>query len=222
MSTPLVTSSSPGTLALAWATAPAARASVMPETRDNAPVEGASIEPLVERARQGDLDAFGELVRLHQDRLFHFLRQITGNDHDAEDVAQETFLKAYRSLGRFQRSSSFTAWLFTIGKRTALNHLRDHRREITAEETPEQIDFTTPAQAFAEAEARSDFWAVARRLKPAQFEALWLRYAEGFSIAETARIMRTNPIRVRVLLHRGRGRLGEWLTAAGRGTLPSA
>ena len=64
---------------------------------------------------------------------------------------------------------------------------------------------------FQESEERASLWALARRLKPAQYEALWLRYVEGFSIAEAARVMRTNPIRVRVLLHRGRAALGELL-----------
>ena len=201
-------------MALPWPEVLAA--APMPEPPPSVLPAEASLEEWVELARQGSQEAFGELVRQHESRLFNFLRQFTGNDHDAQDLAQDTFLKAYRNIGRFQRSGSFSAWLFTIAKRTALNHLRDHRREST-EEPPEQIDFATPAQAFADSEDRAGLWEVARRLKPAQFEALWLRYAEGFSVAETARIMRTNQIRVRVLLHRGRGRLAQWLEASRRG-----
>jgi RNA polymerase sigma-70 factor, ECF subfamily len=211
MKTSMPSAHLPEAVVLAW---PGVAPAPMREPPDRGTLDGASLEVLVEHARQGSTEAFGELVRLHEERLFNFLRQITGNDHDAQDLAQDTFVKAFRSIARFQGSGSFTAWLFTIGKRTALNHLRDHRREVT-EEAPEQIDFTTPAQAFAEAEERAGLWEMARRLKPDQFEVLWLRYAEGFSVAETARIMRTNQIRVRVLLHRGRGRLAQWLEARG-------
>jgi DNA-directed RNA polymerase specialized sigma24 family protein len=64
---------------------------------------------------------------------------------------------------------------------------------------------------FEESEERASLWSLARRLKPAQYEALWLRYGEGFSVEEAARVMRTNPLRVRVLLHRGRAALGRLL-----------
>lgn len=179
---------------------------------ERAPVAGAAVERLVAQAKGGSVEAFGELVEQHEARIFNFLRQFTGNTHDAQDLTQDTFVKAFRSLGRFNAVGSFSSWLFVIAKRTALNHLRDHRREST-EEAPEGIDFNNPAQAFAESEERAGLWSVARKLKPAQFEALWLRYAEGFSVAETARVMRTNQIRVRVLLHRGRAQLAKLLEA---------
>ena len=170
----------------------------------------AAPEDLIERSRRGSREAFGELVRQFEGRIFHYLAQLTGNAHDAQDLTQDTFVKAWRGIGRFESSGSFTSWLFIIARRTALNHFRSRRHESNAE-APEEIDETTPARVFEESEERASLWSLARRLKPAQYEALWLRYGEGFSVEEAARVMRTNPLRVRVLLHRGRAALGRLL-----------
>jgi RNA polymerase sigma-70 factor (ECF subfamily) len=176
-----------------------------------------ALDRLVVRSRRGDLEAFGELVRLHQERIFNFLCGLCGNAHDAEDVAQDTFIKAFRAVNRFDGTGSFTSWLYMIAKRTALNHFRANKR-WSGEEPPEEVEAMNPALLLEQREEQGSIWAAARRLKRDQFEALWLRYGEGFSIAETARIMRTNQIRVRVLVHRARAQLLKWRqspTAAG-------
>ncbi len=167
-------------------------------------------EELIERSRHGSREAFGELVRQFEGRIFSYLAKLTGHSHDAQDLTQDTFVKAWRGIGRFKASGSFNAWLFIIARRTALNHFRARKHESNSE-VPEEIDETTPAQVFENNEERASLWALARQLKPAQYEALWLRYGEGFSVEESARVMRTNPIRVRVLLHRGRTALATLL-----------
>ena len=168
-------------------------------------------ERLAERSKEGCLDSFEQLVARYEDHIFNFLRQFTGNHHDAEDLTQETFVKAYRSLPRYNSSLSFAAWLFTIARRTGASHFRSAHRfeELPADE--ESIS-DSPATALECKDERNSVWRLVRTLKPKQAEALWLRYAEGFSIAETARIMRTNQIHVKVLLHRARGNLSKILT----------
>jgi len=170
----------------------------------------AAPEALIDQSRRGSREAFGELIRQFEGRVFNYLAQFTGNAHDAQDLTQDTFVKAWRGIGRFQSSGSFSAWIFIIARRTALNHFRSRRHESTSE-PPEEIDESTPARMFEESEERASLWALARKLKPAQYEVLWLRYGEGLSVQETARVMRTNPIRVRVLLHRGRAALAPLL-----------
>lgn len=169
-----------------------------------------AVSELVGQARRGDREAFGDLVRQFERRIFNYVCQFTINAHDAEDVTQDTFVKAWRSIARFESTGSFSSWLYTIAKRTALNHLRSRKHESGAE-VPDQIDTATPAHACEAGEERDSIWSLARKLKPTQYEALWLRYGEDFSIEETARIMRTNQIRVRVLLHRGRAQLARLL-----------
>jgi RNA polymerase sigma-70 factor (ECF subfamily) len=171
---------------------------------------------VIEQARGGSHEAFAVLVGAYQERIFNYLLRLTGHWHDAEDLAQLTFLKAYRGLGRYDPRFAFGTWLFTIAKRAALRRHASQRPAeplSAADELPARD--ADPAVRLLEQEARTSLWSVARRLKPRQFEALWLRYAEGFSVAETARIMGLHGIYVRVLLHRGRRQLAARLRQDG-------
>ena len=167
-------------------------------------------EQLAERTQNGCRASFETLVERHGTRIFNFLWHLTRNRHDAEDLTQETFLKAFRNLHQYNPACSFAGWLFVIAKRTGFNHFRSAR---FTEELPEdsEADAPDPLAVLQEKEEKDSLWRLARRLKPDQHEALWLRYGEGFSIAETARIMNTTRIRVRVLLHRARKALGRLL-----------
>jgi RNA polymerase sigma-70 factor (ECF subfamily) len=172
-----------------------------------------SPERLVEQCQAGSLEAFESLVEHYEKRIFNFLCQMTNNPHDAEDLAQETFLKAYQSIHRFNSAHGFSTWLFTIAKRTAYNHFRAARRP---QEMPREAeaDFDDPSVLLEQKDEKTSLWKIAETLQRDQYEALWLRYGEGFSIAEAAKIMRTNQIRVRVLLHRARKTLAKTLRAA--------
>lgn len=83
---------------------------------------------LLARARQGDTNAFGALVRLHQRRVYAAALHVTGNHGDADDVAQETFVRAFRALATFDGRSDFFTWLYRIAVNTSLNRLRSTRR----------------------------------------------------------------------------------------------
>jgi RNA polymerase sigma-70 factor (ECF subfamily) len=76
---------------------------------------------LVARARAGDRAAFGELMRRYRPRIYALALHLTGNDHDADDVAQEAFLRAYRSLGDFRAASEFFTWVYRIAVNLSLN-----------------------------------------------------------------------------------------------------
>ena len=81
-------------------------------------------EALVERCRKGDMPAFGLLVAKYQDRLYNLLYRMMGNAADAEELAQETFLKALESIGQFQGASRFYTWLFRVAVNLAISHRR--------------------------------------------------------------------------------------------------
>ncbi len=185
---------------------------------DESPVssdDGAELgsERLADLAKAGSAEAFESLVNRHAARIFNFLCHRVGNVHDAEDLTQETFLQAYQSIHRFDSTASFVTWLFTIARRTAASHFRAARpTEMIESDT--RSNLADPADALERKDERSSVWALARKLKPNQYEALWLRYGEGFSVTETARIMRTNSIYVKVLLHRARRGLAENLSRA--------
>jgi RNA polymerase sigma-70 factor (ECF subfamily) len=180
------------------------------------PSEDAEIssERLAERAKEGNLDSFELLVERYEKPILNFLWQFTGNRHDAEDLTQVAFVKAYRNLARFNSSFSFATWIFTIARRTGSSHFRSMRRfeELPADE---KIVEENPATALESKDEQNSVWNLVRTLKPKQAEAVWLRYGEGFSIAEIARIMSTNQIHIKVLLHRARANLLKIFTTRG-------
>lgn len=85
-------------------------------------------DPDLDRARNGDRDAFGQLVRRHQRRVYAAALHILGNHSDADDATQETFVKAFRALATFDGRSDFFTWVYRITVNTALNTLRGGKR----------------------------------------------------------------------------------------------
>lgn len=161
---------------------------------------------LTQLARDGSLEAFEELVRQYEARIFGFLQRHMGNAHDAQDITQETFVRAWRAMHRFDPSRDFASWIFVIARRAAANHFRARRPhdELSEDLASEQTDSLASDESAA-------LWSAARRLKPNHYEALWLRYAEGFSVKETARVMGLTTIHVKVILHRARKELARHL-----------
>src|SRR5271169_1951667 len=96
----------------------------------------------VERARAGDSDAFRLLVEQHSRSLFRLAFRMTGNEQDAEDVVQESFLRAYRQLGKFDERASFGTWLYRIATNYSLDLVRSRKRRSAnlAPSDPEMDD----------------------------------------------------------------------------------
>lgn len=88
----------------------------------------ADVADVVARAKEGDRQAFSELVRRYQRRVYATAYQILGNHSDADDVAQDAFVRAYRGLPRFDGRADFFTWLYRITVNTSLNHLRSRKR----------------------------------------------------------------------------------------------
>jgi RNA polymerase sigma-70 factor (ECF subfamily) len=167
----------------------------------------ASAEQLARRCQAGCAVSFEQLVAMFQGRIFNFLMQIVGNEHDAQDLAQETFVKAYNSIQRYDPRFRFSTWLFTIAKNSAFSF----RRAARPTEWIDPIADLLPMPTVESAVDGEWVWRAARTLKPRHFEALWLRYAEGFTIEESARIMNINQISLKVVLHRARNALARKL-----------
>ena len=132
-------------------------------------------EELAWQAGRGCQASFAELVRRYAPRLQAFLRRRTRDRHEAEDLVQDTFLKAYRSLDRYDESWRFSTWLFTIASRTAVSHHRRKRPDVV------QSEVQTPAcdRAIETREQRDSLWAAAAQLPEGQYRALWLKYGRG-------------------------------------------
>ncbi len=90
-----------------------------------------AVEDLVERAKAGDRPAFGQLVEAYQDKIYGYASRMLGDPDEAEDVAQETFVRAYRSLPHFRGAASFHTWLYRIASNLAIDVARRNRRQST-------------------------------------------------------------------------------------------
>ncbi|AKJ65179.1 RNA polymerase sigma factor [Kiritimatiella glycovorans] len=93
------------------------------------PAEGPPDAELVRRVQQGDAGAYEDLVRRHHARIYGLVYNMTSNREDAEDLTQEIFLKAYRSLSRFQGRSSFYTWLYRIALNMTINYRKKRNRK---------------------------------------------------------------------------------------------
>jgi RNA polymerase sigma factor (sigma-70 family) len=175
-------------------------------TRETKPVAAANeeIAEIATRAAAGSMEAFEELAVNFEGRIYGFLCRHVGNPHDAQDLTQETFVRAWRAIQRFDPTRDFATWLFVIARRAAANHFRArrHHDELSGDLAAEQ-----PAE--SRADEADDLWRAAKKLKPNYYEALWLRYGEGFSVAQTARVMGLTTIHVKVILHRARKELAR-------------
>ena len=104
---------------------------------------------LITKAKKGDQDAFGQLVLAHQNKVFSLCVHMMGNREEAEDMAQEAFLKAWRSLGGFQGESSFATWMHRLTTNLCLDHLRKQARRqnisVAVSLDDEETVFAEPA-----------------------------------------------------------------------------
>jgi len=173
-----------------------------------APAEAPADEArLVQATLASDPRAFDEIVRRHSRRVFNFLHQFARHRQDAEDLTQQTFLKAYQNLHRFDTGRPLINWLLTIARRTALNHFRAAKQWEAVPETA-ACPAPSPASRAEDKDEAESLWARARRILSArEFEVLWLRFAEEMSTEETARIAGITETHVKVLVYRARQQL---------------
>ncbi|HEV8268637.1 MAG TPA: RNA polymerase sigma factor [Thermoanaerobaculia bacterium] len=146
---------------------------------------------LVARVLSGEEEAFRALVERHGRNVFRLSYRLTGSEEDAEDVVQETFIRAYRSLPRFEGKSEFGSWLYRITTNCALDLLRKRAPAAAATSEPELSEETPSAGASPERAALGG--EIARRLKvamtrltPKERTAFVLRHFEGRPIVEIA------------------------------------
>ena len=172
-------------------------------TEPKPPTAAISAEELAVRARDGSRISFDELVVRYRPQLVAFLARRLGDTADAEDVAQETFLRAYDHLDGYDPARPFSTWLFAIGKNVAANHaIARTRRDVREHDT-------RPAEARADdGAAAGDLWQrAAQVLRPGPYRVLWLRYAQGMTVGEIARELGRSSVAIKVMLFRARRRL---------------
>jgi RNA polymerase sigma-70 factor, ECF subfamily len=153
---------------------------------------------VVDRARKGDADAFRELVEHYSDKIFRLAYRITGEEGTAEDAVQESFLRAYRWLHRFDARAQFGTWLYRIAVNTTIEMTRKQKRHRHYQPVPEpgeareRQDFMAglpssapgPERLALSQEVEQAVRAAMGELTPLERAAFVLRHFEGRSIAE--------------------------------------
>ncbi|SFV08655.1 RNA polymerase sigma factor RpoE [Pseudoduganella namucuonensis] len=185
--------------------------------------ERESDQLLVDRAKEGERQAFDLLVAKYQRRLLRLLARIVHDPVEAEDVVQETFIKAYRALRHFRGDSAFYTWLYRIGVNTAKNHLAGQNRrtptstgtdaeQAEGQEHGEQLhDISTPESMLATKQIAQTVNAAIDALPVDLRTAIVLREIEGLSYEEIADIMACPIGTVRSRIFRAREVVAEKL-----------
>jgi RNA polymerase sigma-70 factor, ECF subfamily len=170
---------------------------------------------IIKRILQGEQALFAHLVQRYQQYVFTLVFRFTDNREDAEEISQNIFVKAYRSLADFRGDSKFSTWLYTIVRTSCITFLRKKKLETTSidnERTLLQLEnressFT--ANAVEQKSRHAMVNAAIRLLSPDDSQLLTLFYKGEQSLEEIGRIMRLDPNTVKVKLHRARNRLKE-------------
>src|SRR4051812_6740033 len=162
---------------------------------------------IVARARAGDADAYRVLVERHSRSLFRLAFRMTGNESDAEDVVQESFLRAYRQLAKFDERASFGTWLYRIATNCSLDMVRSRKRrsEQLAPSDPD-LDGSphdpmlnvpaldpTPERSALSTEVRERVAEAMNDLSATERTAFVLRHFEGMCIEDVSRVLECQP-----------------------------
>jgi RNA polymerase sigma-70 factor (ECF subfamily) len=173
-----------------------------------------SDEDLAVQAADGCTLSFEQLVERFQVPLVHFLSRRCESREDAEDIAQESFVRAYANLHRYQTQWRFSTWLFTIARRLCINHLR--RKGVRQETHGTSIDLVgdvrgktaEPQTTLSAREQRQRLWdQAADALSEPKFTALWLFYVEDLPVLEIARVLGRSRVAVKTMMFRARQEL---------------
>jgi RNA polymerase sigma-70 factor (ECF subfamily) len=180
------------------------------------------------RARDGDDEAFSELVTRYQDRLVSLLTNMVGNAESAEDLAQDVFLRIYKARNGYEPNAKFSTWLFAIAHNVACNSKRSkvRRKEVQMQTAESGVQPTAmqedavpeksglmPTRLFAKKELQDRVQAAMGNLNERQRMAVLLHKFEGMSYADIGAALEMTPQAVKSLLSRARDNLREQLEA---------
>jgi RNA polymerase sigma-70 factor, ECF subfamily len=179
---------------------------------------------LVQRARRGDLKAYDELVKRYQERIYATVYHMTSNHEDANDLAQESFIKAFQALKSFKGGSSFYTWLYRIAVNKTINFLKQRRNRVHmslndldfhAEHDPDLVALVsekTPRREAGLTELQEKLNEALLRLSEPHRLVVVLHDVQGLSHEEIAKVMDCNIGTVRSRLFYARQQLQAWLT----------
>ncbi|MFQ5812763.1 MAG: sigma-70 family RNA polymerase sigma factor [Anaerolineae bacterium] len=180
----------------------------------------------IQRALAGDQEAFACLVEAHQTAVYNLAYRMLGNAVEAEDAAQETFLRAYTRLNTYDSERKFSSWLLAIASHHCIDRLRRRRFTLSLDELPPWrwlASSSRPEEVVIQSEERDEIHQLLDQLPPHYRAAVILRYWYDLSYQEIAEAMETTESAVKSTLYRARRRLAQGTLAyQNRGTVSLA
>ncbi len=174
-------------------------------------------ETLVRQAQKGDRHAFDELVRRHQGRVYAVCLRLTRNPSEAEDALQETFISAYRALGRFEAKSQVSTWLYRIATNRSLDVLRRRSGEVSLDDEDAGWQPAAPGDGFEQHRQRTQLEQALRRL-PEEFRvAAVLCDVAGLTPTEAGEVLDVPVGTMKSRVFRARAQLAAMLREAEHG-----
>jgi RNA polymerase sigma-70 factor, ECF subfamily len=169
---------------------------------------------LIDRFKEGDSSAFERIVLKYQDRIYNLCYYLLGNPHDAEDAAQEVFIKGFRKLKYFRPEFSLYTWLYRIGVNTCLDHKRKSRREsLNNDSLAESLPSADPSPEgrYQSKQTGRAIQSALNQLSKNSRTLIVLKEIEGLSYEEIAEVMDTSVGTVKSRLSRTREELRSFL-----------
>lgn len=177
---------------------------------------------IIMRVKKGDQEAFAELVELYKDKVYQISYRMLGNTHEAQDVAQEAFLRAYMNIDSYDTSRKFSTWLFRITTNLSIDRMRKKKPDFYLdEEVPGTEGLTLSSQLAASEETPEDLVVTKEMHDWLQIEisslpvkyrsAIILKYIEDLSLKEISEILDLPIATVKTRIHRGREALRKKL-----------
>ncbi|HEX6923416.1 MAG TPA: RNA polymerase sigma factor SigW [Bacillales bacterium] len=180
------------------------------------------VKRVVKRVRKGDQQAFGELIDLYQHKVYQICFRMIGNRHEAEDLAQEAFLRAYLNIDSYDSDKKFSSWLYRIATNLTIDRLRKKKpdyyldAEIAGAEgltmyAQLSADDDLPEDQVVSLELQETIQAEILQLPPKYRSAIVLKYIEDLSLKEIGEILNIPVATVKTRIHRGREALRKRL-----------
>ncbi|MFO7975906.1 MAG: RNA polymerase sigma factor [Candidatus Hydrogenedentota bacterium] len=175
----------------------------------SSPAKEQSDNALIERTKAGDIEAFSELARRHEQTVYNLALRFMRNPSLAEDMAQEAFLKAYQKLRKFRGDARFSTWLYRIVCNVCLSELQKRKRRRALSAGTEAEPSRTPDTTAAQADEAELIRRCVAQLPKRYAEAITLYYLQGCSYDEVAEIMEVPQGTIKTWMHRARKRLRD-------------
>jgi RNA polymerase sigma-70 factor, ECF subfamily len=183
---------------------------------------GSIEEKLIKKVKLGDREAFADLVELYKDKVYHVSYRMVGNAMEAEDIAQETFLRVYSNIGSYDPSYKFSTWIYRIATNLSIDLLRKRKQTLSLDKQVEGSDGLDwhdrladpdkgPEEALLTGELQAEVQNAMETLSPKYKSIMILRYLEDLSLTEISEIVKLPITTIKTRIHRGREALKKKL-----------